>query len=147
MPWWQWLVDVAGLCLLLLVLYAAALLTRRRVLARAGGTFEVSIRLRADRPGRGWVLGLGRYAGDAVEVFRLFSLRMRPLRTLDRAGFAVVGQRDPEGMELHSLYAGHRVVLCRAGGHEVELAMAPEALTGLLAWLESAPPGRQPRVI
>ena len=94
MPWWQWLVDVAGLCLLLLLLYAAALLVRRRLLTRSGGTFEVSLRARADRPGRGWVLGVGRYAGDDFEVFRLFSLRMRPLRSLPRSGLEVVGQRD-----------------------------------------------------
>ena len=81
MPWWQWLADVAGLCLLFLLLYAVALLVRRRLLTRSGGTFEVSLRTRSDRPGRGWVLGVGRYAGDAIEVFRLFSLRMRPLRT------------------------------------------------------------------
>jgi hypothetical protein len=147
MPWWQWLVNIAGLCLLLLLLYAAALLVRRRLLTRAGGTFEVSLRTDAERAGRGWVLGVGRYAGDEFEVFRLFSLRMRPLRSLARSGLEVVGQREPEGMEVYSLYAGHLVVELRSGGRPVHLAMAPEAVTGLLAWLEAAPPGRQPRAI
>ena len=147
MPWWQWLVDIAGLCLLLLFLYAAALLVRRRLLTRGGGTFEVSLRTRTDSPGRGWVLGLGRYAGDSIEVFRLFSLRMRPLRVLVRAGLEVVGQREPEGMEVYSLYAGHRVVEFSSDGRPVSLAMAPDAVTGLLAWLEAAPPGRRPRAI
>jgi hypothetical protein len=146
-PWWQWLADMAGLCLLLLLLYAAALLVRRRVLTRAGGTFEVSLRTRADRPGRGWVLGLGRYAGDELEVFRLFSLRMRALRALERHRLEVVGQRDPEGMEVYSLYAGHRVVELRADGRPVFLAMAPGSVTGLMAWLEAAPPGRRPRAV
>ncbi len=147
MPWWQWLVDVAGLCLLLLFLYAAALLVRRRLLTRAGGTFEVSLRTQTEHPGRGWVLGVGRYVGDAIEVFRLFSLRMRPLRVLVRADLEVVGQREPEGMEVYSLYAGHRVVELSADGRPVSLAMAPDAVTGLLAWLEAAPPGRRPRAI
>ena len=147
MPWWQWLADSAGLCLLLLLLYAAALLVRRRFLTRSGGTFEVSLRARTDRPGRGWVLGMGRYAGDEIQVFRLFSLRMRPMRALDRAGLEVVGQREPEGMEVYSLYAGHRIVEFRADGRPVHLAMAPDAVTGLLAWLEAAPPGRRPRAI
>ena len=147
MPWWQWLADVAGLCLLLVLLYAAALLVRRRLLTRSGGTFEVSLRTRSDRPGRGWVLGLGRYAGDSVEVFRLFSLRMRPLRSLDRTGLQVTGQREPEGMEVYSLYAGHRVVELSTSDGPACLAMAPDAVTGLLAWLEAAPPGRQPRAI
>jgi hypothetical protein len=30
------------------------------------------------------------------------------------------------------------------GGTEVEIAMGPDALTGFLSWLESAPPGRLP---
>jgi hypothetical protein len=147
MPWWQWLADVAGLCLLLLLLYAAALLVRRRLLTPAGGTVEVSLRARTDRPGRGWVLGVGRYAGDGIEVFRLFSLRMRPMRTLQRTGLAVVSQREPEGAEVYSLYAGHRVVEFRTADRPVQLAMAPDAVTGLLAWLEAAPPGHQPRAI
>ncbi len=147
MPWWQWSADVAGLCLLLLLLYAAALLVRRRFLTRAGGTFEASLRTRSERPGRGWVLGLGRYAGDEIEVFRLFSLRLRPLCALGRSGLEVVGQREPEGMELYSLYAGHRVVELRSDGVAVWLAMAPGAITGLLAWLEAAPPGRRPRSV
>ena len=147
MPWWQWLADVAGLCLLLLLLYAVALLVRRRLLTRPGGTFEVSLRTSTDRPGRGWVLGVGRYAGDRIEVFRLFSLRMRPMRTLARQGLEVVGQRDPEGAEVYSLYAGHRVVEFRSAGSPVHLAMAPDAVTGLLAWLEAAPPGHHPRAI
>ena len=147
MPWWQWLADVAGLCLLLLLLYAAALLVRRRLLTRSGGTFEVSLRARTDRPGRGWVLGVGRYSGDRIEVFRLFSLRMRPMRSLERQGLEVVGQRDPEGPEVFSLYAGHRVVEFRVAGQAVHLAMAPDAVTGLLAWLEAAPPGHHPRAI
>ena len=147
MPWWQWVVDVVGLVLLLLVLYAAALLVRRRLLTRGGGTFEVSVRTRTERPGRGWVLGVGRYAGDAIEVFGLFSLRRRPLRVLVRSGLEVVGQREPEGMEVHSLYAGHRVVEFRSDGRPVSLAMAPDAVTGLLAWLEAAPPGGLPRAI
>ena len=147
MPWWQWLADVAGLCLLLLLLYAAALLVRRRLLTRAGGTFEVSLRTHDESPGRGWVLGVGRYAGDEIEVFRLFSLRMRPLRSLGRSGLEVVGQREPEGMEVYSLYSGHRVVELRTDGQPAWLAMAPDAVTGLLAWLEAAPPGRRPRAI
>lgn len=147
MPWWQWLADVAGLCLLLLLLYAVALLVRRRLLTRAGGTFEVSVRTSTDRPGRGWVLGMGRYAGDRIEVFRLFSLRMRPMRVLERRGLEIVGQREAQGAEIYSLYAGHRVVEFRTEGRAAHLAMAPDAVTGLLAWLEAAPPGRHPRAI
>jgi hypothetical protein len=39
MAWWQWIIDVAGVLLLLTVAYGVALVVRRRVLARHGGTF------------------------------------------------------------------------------------------------------------
>ena len=40
---------------------------RRRWLAREGGAIEVSLRLKQRRHGGGWVLGVGRYAGDELE--------------------------------------------------------------------------------
>jgi len=41
-----------------------------------------------------------------------------------------------------SLLAGAVVVKCRHDTSFVEFAMSPDALTGFLAWLESAPPGQ-----
>ena len=145
MPWWQWLVDVAGLCLLLVLVYAVGLLHRRYWLTRHGGIFELSYRPRVEKSGRGWVLGLGRYAGDDLEFFRFFSLRAKPLRVFPRSRFDVTGRREPTGLETASLYATHVVASCTSGDEPFELAMSPDALTGLLFWLESAPPGRGPR--
>ena len=53
---------------------------RRRLLSRHGGTFELSYRVRSEKAGRGWLLGLGRYSGDDLEWFRIFSLSPRPKR-------------------------------------------------------------------
>lgn len=145
MPWWQWLVDIAGLCLLLLFGYALLLLVRRRVLTRGSGTFELSYRARAGRPGRGWVLGLGRYQGESLAFYRVFGILLRPVRTFPREAITVAERRAPRGGEQPVLYAGHVVVECEVGEERVDLAMSPEALTGMLAWLESAPPGRTPR--
>ena len=145
MPWWQWLVDIAGLCLLLLFGYAALLLVRRRLLTRGSGTFELSYRARTERAGRGWVLGLGRYAGESLEFYRVFGVLLRPMRSFSRDAITVGGRREPSGAEQQVLYAGHVVVECLVASEPVELAMSPEALTGLLAWLESGPPGRTPR--
>ena len=78
MPWWQWLVDAAGVLLLLVLVYGLCLVVRRRWLSRNGGTFEFSVRVRSGRAGRGWVLGLGRYSVDELEWFRIFSLSPRP---------------------------------------------------------------------
>ena len=145
MPWWQWLADIAGLCLLLLFSYALLLLVRRRLLTRGSGTFELSYRARTDRSGRGWVLGLGRYHGDSLEFHRVFGALLRPMRSFPRDAFTVGSHRSPVSSEQQVLYHGHLVVDCAVAGEPVELAMSPEALTGLLAWLESAPPGRTPR--
>jgi len=141
MPLWQWVVDIVGVALLLVLCYGGSLVLRRRWIARDGGTFELSHRVRSDRAGRGWVLGVGRYTGDVREFFRIFSLAPRPRRVLRRAELVYEGSRQPTVPESHALYGGHVVVTCTDPGGPVELAMAPEAVTGFLAWLESGPPG------
>ncbi|WP_435742171.1 DUF2550 domain-containing protein [Nocardioides sp. SYSU DS0663] len=141
MPVWQWLLDAAGLLLLLVLLYGVALIVRRRVLSRHGGTFELSHRVRPDRVGRGWLLGLGRYSGETLEWFRIFSLSPRPKRTWQRDMLDYVGRREPDGTEEMSLYPGHVVIVCHTRADEVELAMSPASLTGFQAWLEARPPG------
>jgi hypothetical protein len=129
--------------LLLLLLTGIALVVRRRWISRNGGTFEFSVRLRSARAGRGWSLGVARYTVDSLEWFRVFSLARRPRFVYSRAELQYLGRRDPEGVEAYSLYSGHIVVSCRTPAGPLEVAMSPDALTGFLAWLESAPPGRR----
>ena len=164
MPVWEWVVDAVGGALLLVLLYGLALVFRRRWISRDGGTFELSHRSLDGRSdpssGRGWVLGVGRYSGDLLEFFRIFSLSPRPRRVVPRGQLRYDGPRDPVGGESHSLYAGHVIIGCHvlsAGGsgrgdgrgddrsERFELAMSPGALTGFLAWLEASPPGTRPR--
>jgi Protein of unknown function (DUF2550) len=142
MPLWEWLADSSGAFLLLLLLYGLALVVRRRWISRYGGTFEASIRVRSGRAGRGWLLGVARYTGDGLEWFRIFSLAPRPRYAYRRAELEYVGRREPSGVEAYSLYSGHIVVACRTPSGSVEMGMSPAALTGFLAWLEAAPPGR-----
>jgi hypothetical protein len=142
MPVWAIVLDVAGLLALALILVAVYLIVRRRLLARSGGTFDLSVRVPAPRPGRGWVLGVGRYNSDALEWFRIFSLSVRPARTYRRSRLEVGPRRSVQRVEEYALYDDAIVVECRYGGEPVELAMTEAALTGLLAWLEAAPPGR-----
>jgi hypothetical protein len=142
MPLWEVLVDSAGALFGLLLLYGLALVARRRWLSRNGGTFEFSVRVRSGRAGRGWILGVGRYTGDALEWFRIFSLAPRPRFTYRRSELEYVGRRDPEGVEAYSLYSGHIVVTCRTPAGLLDVGMSPDALTGFLSWLEAAPPGR-----
>lgn len=137
--------TVRDILLILLALLLAALiylLVRRRLLQRGGGTFDCSVRLSSTRAGQGWVLGLARYTDDTVQWFRVFSFAPRPRRVFTRKDLVVRSRRSPVPTEALMLYTDHIVVECSSGGQVVELAMSEEALTGFLAWLESAPPGR-----
>jgi hypothetical protein len=128
------LVLVAGLLLL-------AVSGRRRWLSREGGAIEMSLRLKPRSQGRGWVLGVGRYAGDDLQWFRVFSLSPRPRRTLSRRDLEVKRRRSPTGPEAMALLKGMEVVELRSGGSPVEIGLEPSAITGFLAWMESQPPG------
>lgn len=114
---------------------------RRRLITRRGGTFDCSLRLRGGQHGKGWVLGIGRYAGDELEWYRVFSYATRPRRTFGRRGLQVLESRAPTGVEGYSLLSGAVVVRCFDGTQPVELGMSADSLTGFLSWLESAPPG------
>jgi hypothetical protein len=140
MPFWQWLLDAAGVLLAVVLVYGVSLIVRRRVLARHGGTFELSYRVRTDKAGRGWVLGLGRYSATTLEWFRIFSLNPRPHQVWQRGDLSFTGRREPGGVEQLSLYPEHVVIRCTTPTGEVELALSQEALMGFQAWLEAAPP-------
>jgi hypothetical protein len=92
-------------------------------------------------PGRGWLLGLGRYSGEELEWFRIFTLAPRPKRSWHRATLSYDGARDPVGLERTVLYPDHVVVDCKGPQGDVELAMSRDSLTGFQAWLEARPPG------
>ena len=118
-----------------------ALFIRRRFLSRSGGAVEVSFRLRNKSQGRGWVLGIGRFVGDDLQWFRVFSLSNRPRRTLSRKDLTVRGRRSPRGPESLALLKGAEVLELRSAAGLVEIALDPSAITGFLAWLEAQPPG------
>jgi hypothetical protein len=132
--------GLAGLVTIAL-LALALLVVRRRLIARRGGTFDCSLRLRDGVHGKGWVLGIGRYSGESLEWYRVFSYATRPRRVLSRRSLQVVDRREARGPEAFSLLSGAVVVRCLSGAEHVELAMSQDTLTGFLAWMESAPPG------
>ena len=141
MPIWEWLLESAAVVLVLVLVLGVALIVRRRWLSRHGGTFELSYRARASQPGRGWLLGLGRYSGDRLEWFRIFSLSPRPKMVWQRSTLNYVERRDPEGVEQLSLYPGHVVIRCETPAGDVEMALGSSSLMGFQSWLEAAPPG------
>ena len=127
--------------LILLVLAAAGIAARRFLLERSGATVECGLR----RPGpksRSWRLGLASYQLDEFRWYGIFGVSMRPEQTFPRRDLAVVARRPPTEEEVTILGPGRIVAECQLGASTtIDLALAESALTGLLAWLESAPPG------
>jgi len=134
-------IEIVALVLVLMACLLATVVFRRRFLLRGGGAVDMSLRLRTRRIGRGWAPGIGRYGGDRLEWFRVFTLSPRPARVLPRAALEVSGQRPPEGAESLLVQAGAVIITCRFRGDEVQLAMSSGAVTGFMSWLESSPPG------
>ena len=143
MPPWVDVLDAFGLVVAVVLVYGISLVLRRRLLSRHGGTFELSHRMgEVDAGASGsWVLGLGRYTGDDLEWFRVFTLSPRPKRTWRRSQLAFDEVRDPAPSERDVLYPDHLVVSCGSPQGVVDLAMSRASLTGFQAWLESRTPG------
>jgi len=138
----EWIgVGVIALCALLILLFA-----RREIIARGGGTIGASVRLTTVVPGRGWSPGIGRFSGGALRWYRLFSLSVRPKRSLYRGDLTVLDRRDPGDRERMALPRTWVILRCAGqDGVEIEIAMAQGTVAGFLSWLESAPPGSAPR--
>ncbi len=144
---WLGITEWVALTLVVLLLIPVVFLgVRRRWLSRQGGLFDCSLRLHTKTPGTGWVLGVARYSGDNLEWFRAFSIALRPRLIFARSQAQAGPQRDPDPIESVLLYDEQRILrLELADGQSWELAMSVASLTGLLSWLESAPPGARYR--
>lgn len=142
MPLWIWLLD----SLVLVVVVGASLITllvaRRRMMSRRRGTFDLSICRQAGPQPAGWVIGVGSYGAESLDWYRTFSFAWWPRYRFHRGDLEVFERRDPEGSEAFALDAGDVIVRIKHLSGVQQLAMSPSALTGLLAWLESSPPGR-----
>jgi hypothetical protein len=134
-------IDVILLSLLVVILPVVVVVTRRRILQRRGVTFDCSLRAAPKSRGKGWSLGMARYAEDRLEWYRIFGFSVRPRHTYARRDLLVEGRRAPDAPEAMTLLAGTVIVTCRSLNETVELALSDEALTGLLAWIEASPPG------
>ena len=131
--------------LILAVLAAAALATRRYLLERGGGTVECGLRR---PPGRGaWRLGVASYQGDELCWYDALGVLLRPEHVLHRRSLTVLSRRSSLPSEAAALGPQRAVIevwtqsAAQLADEHVELAMTDEALTGFLAWLEASPPG------
>jgi hypothetical protein len=138
--------DVADVALAVLILWALlvfAFLIRRAAIRRGAASLECSLNL---GNGRGWRIGLARYANEDLQWFRLFSLMPQPTLTVSRRGIRVLGRRAPRRLEAVAVTTGAVILECDVTGSDgtsrtVEIAMSPSGANGFLAWIESAPPG------
>jgi hypothetical protein len=126
--------------LVALVLLIALVAVRRTILARSGG-IDMSWRADLRRESSGWVLGQGRFTGEALELFRAFSVLPMPSKSLDRHELVLGVRRGPQGTEPDLLPTDSVIVRCTDAGSDLELALSEDALTGLRSWVESAPSG------
>lgn len=134
------ILEWIGIGVLVLFVAFAALLLRRTIVAR-GGTIKLNFRLSTFVDGRGWSPGFGRFVGDELRWYRLFSLAIRPRRVLSRWGMAVESRRTPAGPERLALPPDWVILRCTSHRAPFEIAMARSTVTGFLSWLEAAPPG------
>lgn len=137
------ILEVLGICFAAFLIALLAIFLRRRLLMGGGGTIRLQVHVSTIVPGRGWSAGFGRFVGDELRFYRMFSFSFRPKRALDRRLLGIEQRRLPEGPERLTM-PGHWIVLdCTQSGEHIEIAMAESTVTGFLSWLEAGPP-RQP---
>jgi hypothetical protein len=145
-PLWLWGLDAFALIVLLAASLMALLVARRRMVGGRRGTFDLSVNRQAVPPegpnASGWVLGVGSYRGDTLSWFRTFSFAWWPRYRIHRRELEILERRDPSGTEIFALDDGDVIIEVRHRSGVRQMAMSASALTGLLAWLESSPPGR-----
>src|SRR5215469_8591493 len=122
--------------LVIVVFCAIGLAIRRILLDRRGGTVQCGLR----RPGGTWRLGVAVYEEDELRWYDAVGVLLTTDEVLARQTLAVASRREVYPAEAALLGQGKVVVSCTVGEvpETVELAMAEDALTGFLAWLESA---------
>lgn len=135
------IIEWIGIGVLVLVCALGVLFVRREIITRGGGTIELSLRLSTMVAGRGWSPGIGRFDGDELRWYRVFSLALRPRRVLSRRSLAVQSRRVPDASERLVLPEHWVILRCSTRRAVVEIAMAESTLTGFLSWIEAAPPG------
>src|SRR5512138_799966 len=130
------IVEIIAFGALLTVAFLVLIFVRRWLLVRGGGSIELYLRLSTLVADRGWAPGFGRFVGDQLRWYRMFSLSPRPRRVLWRRGLAVESRRSPTPGERLLLPTEWVIVRCTNHHAPVELAMAPSAYNGFLSWIE-----------
>lgn len=134
------ILEIVGLTVLVLGLLLIAWIAVRRMRLVRAGAIDLCWRDRLEEDGRGWFLGLAKFEGADLELYRSFSPLPWPNRTLGRAGLSLGERRVARGNEADLLPVEAVIIRCTDGAGAFELGMSEAALTGLSSWLESMPP-------
>lgn len=140
-PVWPWIVDVLVLSVAITLAILIVMAVRRWLIARRGTTIDLSVTRRPGDDASGWIIGLGRYRGDDLEFFRLFSLWPTPRYVFKRGTVEVLGRRALSNREVRRTHHSFVAAPVDTETPVAQIALTPGALTALLAWLESSPPG------
>ncbi|WFE30229.1 DUF2550 domain-containing protein [Solwaraspora sp. WMMD791] len=138
-------IEWFGIGVVVLLVAILTLIVRRALMARVRGTIKLSFRVNTIVDGRGWSPGFGRFVGDELRWYRLFSFALRPKRVLSRRGLAVESRRSPRGQERLALPHDWVILRCTSHHAPVEIAMAESTVTGFSSWLEASLPGEDSR--
>lgn len=123
-------------CLLLLcVLALAALVVRRRLIARGEPLAMVAV-----QRGEGWKLAMTRFSTDSVQLYAVIGAGVRP-RSVWRRGDLDLGAPHPLTRNKPIAILDPVQVECAVNGERFLIAIAPGDYTALRSWSESAPPG------
>jgi hypothetical protein len=142
-------VELLGIGILLVCALLLAVVVRRRILDRHGGTIDISWRDASAASHRtfSWSFGVARYDGDQLLWFKTFSLSPRPAHVVRRSALTLGPRRRPHGAELVAVVPDATIVECTHDGARIELAVPSAALPGMLAWVEAAPRVSQRREV
>lgn len=142
MPSTTTLLMVLLVGVLLGFLMVSALIARRMWIIRQGVCFDLCVNTETEHSAKGWMLGFAVYGDREVRWYRAFSLIPLPKYRFTRGTVLIDNRRGPEGAEKVALHDGHVIVETTNETAVKQFALHPQALTTLLSWLESSPPGR-----
>lgn len=125
-----------GALLLVLAGLAAALASRRRVLARRPGSFACLWSAVPDAPGTR-VPGIAQFGHKRLAWFRILSLSPRPVHSWCRESLEIFERQRLDEVDLRGRALVR--VQCRHEGQVFVLVMSASAYAGLVSWLEAGP--------
>lgn len=130
-------------CFALLALaYGVFLLVRRFWLNCTGTLFDCGIRVVGSKPR--WQIGLARYSGESLLWYPIWRPRLRHKYRIPRPRARMVKHQEASERESRLIFALTAEVVTIVVGDQMtyQLVLDRGATTGLLSWLEAAPPSQ-----